>query len=326
MTSDPTDSVPTTASDVSLLAPDGVSLTGRLFEPLGPARGTLLIHSATAVPQTFYAPFAKHAAARGFRVLTYDYRGIGRSRPASLRGFRATMSDWALLDARTALEFVKNEIEPGPVAAIGHSFGAQLVGLVDEMRNVDAAVFVAGQLGWYGHWPWAQRLTLSALWSAVPSITRTFGHLPGWTGLGVDLPAGVANEWASWCRHPRYLMRDYEHARERYGRFDVPLLSYAMSDDFFAPESAVSALLELLPRDRQNVRRVSPRDFGGQAIGHFGLFRRAYRDSLWQELLGFVEDTFESREPTAPVERLRAAADPLVTAEEILSDLSYGRV
>ena len=42
-----------------------------------------------AVPQTYYAEFARAAAERGFDVLTYDYRGIGSSRPSHARALAA---------------------------------------------------------------------------------------------------------------------------------------------------------------------------------------------------------------------------------------------
>jgi predicted alpha/beta hydrolase len=42
----------------------------------------VLIAPATAVPQGYYAKFARYlAATQGFRVVTLDYRGIGRSKP-----------------------------------------------------------------------------------------------------------------------------------------------------------------------------------------------------------------------------------------------------
>ncbi|MEM8931402.1 MAG: alpha/beta hydrolase, partial [Acidobacteriota bacterium] len=72
-------------------ARDGHPLVGTLFESDEPPRLALVVNSGTGIPRRFYARFAAHAAARGFVVLTYDYRGIGGSRPNSLRGFEARM-------------------------------------------------------------------------------------------------------------------------------------------------------------------------------------------------------------------------------------------
>src|SRR5688572_17742879 len=90
-----------TQQDLRLVAADGYRIGARLFEPKAPL-GTVVIHGATAVPQKFYWRFAKYLSNRGLRVVTYDYRGVGASKPSTLRGFRATLSDWALLDARAA--------------------------------------------------------------------------------------------------------------------------------------------------------------------------------------------------------------------------------
>ncbi|MCB9598067.1 MAG: hypothetical protein H6719_35455 [Sandaracinaceae bacterium] len=50
---------------------------------------------------------------------------------------------------------------------VGHSFGAQAIGLMDELGDVDGFVSVAGQLGWYGHWPLPTQLELGLLWHLV---------------------------------------------------------------------------------------------------------------------------------------------------------------
>jgi predicted alpha/beta hydrolase len=94
-----------------LHADDQVRLGATLFEPARP-HGVVIIHGATAVPQRYYQRFATFAAqATGARVITYDYRGVGRSRPvapaSSLRGFDASLHDWAALDAPAVHEHAR---------------------------------------------------------------------------------------------------------------------------------------------------------------------------------------------------------------------------
>jgi predicted alpha/beta hydrolase len=87
-----------------LTAADGRWLSARWFEPAGqPARAVAVVNAATGVPQRFYRHFALWLAARGYAVLTYDYRGIGESRQGPLRAETARMRDWALLDMPAAL-------------------------------------------------------------------------------------------------------------------------------------------------------------------------------------------------------------------------------
>jgi predicted alpha/beta hydrolase len=317
-TTDPTAEGPEV---LQILTGDGWPLGARLYHPLGPARGTVLIHGATAVPQTYYARFASWLADAGLRVLTYDYRGVGDSRPASLRGFPATMTDWARLDARAALDLVQERYGDRPIFLIGHSFGGQLLGLVDEMRDVAGALLVASQLGYYGHWPLPERLSLALTWYAlIPTVTGTFGYLPGWLGLGTDLPAGVAQEWAHWCRHPEYFIGEHPDARERLGRFDRPLLLYSFTDDPYAPEPAVASLAQALASAPLTRRRLAPWRLGADAIGHFGFFRPRFAPTLWREALEFIDDVLAGRPA-----QMKAIEEERLGLDDLMLDLEYGR-
>lgn len=314
----------------TLPAIDGHPLGASLFEPRGPARGTLIVHGATATPQRFYRGFARHLAEGGVRVVTYDYRGVGESRPASLRGYRATMTEWARLDARAMHRHVGGYFGAGPVAVLGHSFGGQLVGLIDEPRDVAAALFVGAQLGYYGHWPPLQRARLAVVWRAlVPAFNATLGYLPGRAGIGEDLPRGVAEEWARWCTHPEYLVSEHPDAVARFGRFNRPAAFYSFTDDEYGPPGAVGALLALLPKATVEHRRVDPKELAKGPIGHFGFFRSRFREPFWDEALAFLTDAFEGRPPRPARPRPSppspgSLASLGVREEDILADLRVG--
>ncbi|RYE81909.1 MAG: alpha/beta fold hydrolase, partial [Myxococcales bacterium] len=228
--------VPEEPTEHALRTDDGVTLGARRYDPPGGAApvAVTLIHGATAVPQDYYDRYARWLAAHGHRVLTYDYRGIGRSRPESLRRFRATMSDWARHDARAAFAWQRAQQDelgvPGYV--VGHSFGGQMIGLLDEYRQADGVVLVASQMGFWRRWPVAQWPRLALLWyGLVPAATALTGYLPGALGLRTDLPGGVAREWSRWCRHPDYLAGHHADAAPRFARFDRPTLLFTFDDD-----------------------------------------------------------------------------------------------
>src|SRR5262249_62064122 len=92
-------------------------------------RWRVIAKGPTRGPQAYSRRFAGHLAERGMRVLTYDCRGIGRSRPARRAGFTASMTDWARLDAAAAHRFVGKHHGAEPMAIVGHSFGGPLIGL-----------------------------------------------------------------------------------------------------------------------------------------------------------------------------------------------------
>ena len=63
--------------------------------------------------QPLLRAFAAYLHAAGCEVLTYDYRGIGGSRPARLlRGFRAGWIEWGSLDFEGACVKCSNAL-PG---------------------------------------------------------------------------------------------------------------------------------------------------------------------------------------------------------------------
>lgn len=217
-----------TTRPLEIEARDGYRLGATLFAPDAPNGRAASIHPATGVPQEYYGRFAAYLAERGLTVLT-----------------------WAELDG---------------AVAVGHSFGGQAFGLLPRPERLSAAVVVGSQSGYWRNWP---PLGRTWMWAAthlmLPLLSRLLGYFPSSRlGFGEDLPAGVATEWASWCRHPRYLVGALR-AEDAYARF------------------AVRALLELYPGARTEMRRVAPREVGARAIGHFGFFREAFRATLWRD-------------------------------------------
>jgi len=182
--------------EITLKADDGYALGATVFGSRGRA---VLVMPATGVPQSYYAKYAAYLAERGFMVLTFDYRGIGRSRNGDIRASSARMRDWVLLDAAAAARHLGGEI-----AVVGHSFGGQALGLLPEPGRIAAALLVGAQSGYWRHWPALGRVWM---WPTthidLPAVAKLLGYFPGSrVGFGEDLPPGVALEWASWCRHP----------------------------------------------------------------------------------------------------------------------------
>jgi predicted alpha/beta hydrolase len=89
---------PVEVARVRVPAVDGYELAATVIRPEHGADDWVIVSGAFAVAARFYSRYATALAAAGFGAVAYDYRGIGASRPASLRGFPATMTDWAVLD------------------------------------------------------------------------------------------------------------------------------------------------------------------------------------------------------------------------------------
>ena len=266
-------------------ARDGHRLGATLFRPASSNGRALQINAAAGVKQEYYGKFAAYLSERGFTVLTFDYRGIGRSGHWRLN---ARMRDWAELDAGAALQFLSKTGKK--LMAVGHSFGGQSFALVPGAERLAAVLAVGSQSGYWRHWRGAPRAGMWLLTHALlPGISRLFGYFPAAAlGQGENLPAGVAIEWARWCRDPDYLVGALG-AKEQYARFSAPLRLYWVADDPYAPLAAAEALLELYPRAPAELTRVMPRELGAERIGHFGFFREQFRDTLWRDAADWLE-------------------------------------
>ena len=278
--------------DVGISARDGYALAATTFAPASPAATWIVVNPATGVPRIYYARFARFLAEQGLAVVTYDYRGIGGSRPARLRGFPARMRDWAQQDAAGVIDWIDAR-HPGPLVAVGHSFGGQALGLLPRADRLSAAVVVGAQSGYWRHWPGWRAVGLAALWHVVlPGVSAACGYYPAsLLGMGEDMPAGVAQEWARWGRLPGYVTdADGGALRPGYERVAFPIRSYSFSDDTFAPPRAVEALLGFYSGSRVERRALTPQDLGVKAIGHWGFFRERFREPLWHEVADWIRN------------------------------------
>ena len=277
------------AEKIEIAAADGYRLAASAFRPAAPNGAAVVVCGGTGIARRFYAKYAADLAGRGFSVLTFDYRGIGESAPARLRGFPARMSDWGGLDIDAALGVARRDFAPKRLFVVAHSAGGQLLGLAPASPGIDGAVFVSSQSGYWRYWKGRDRRRLLLLWQALmPSLVAIAGHYPKGLGLGEALPAGVARQWARWGRHPRYLFGDAALDLSRYRIFDRPILAWSFADDAaFAPRGAVEALLREYPAAAIEHRATDPAARGLPRIGHFGFFRDAARP-LWDETAAWL--------------------------------------
>src|ERR1700683_1084793 len=124
--------------ELSLPARDGMPLAATIFRPDNSTQGNpfVLITSAVCVRRAFYKKFAPYLCDQGFSVLCFDYRGVGDSRPKSLFRFKATMSDWGEKDVAGMIDWIAAEHAHEKLMVIGHSVGAQLVGLAPNNERI----------------------------------------------------------------------------------------------------------------------------------------------------------------------------------------------
>lgn len=268
-------------------------LCGHLWQSNAPdGAGTVIINAATGVQGRYYHRFARFLASHGFRVLTYDYRGIGASRPRSLRGCGYRWRDWGEQDFDAALRFVLAQAYAGPIQVIGHSIGGFLPGLSPEGHNITRMLTVGAQYAYWRDYSELHRTKLFWKWHVVmPTLTLILGYFPGKRlGWLEDLPAGVANEWSF---RGRRMEQSYPKSQRgeilsRFGSVTAATLAVCVSDDPIASLQAIDRTLEYYSSAPKTRVLITPFDLAMKDVGHFGLFHERHRDGFWQQSLQWL--------------------------------------
>jgi predicted alpha/beta hydrolase len=271
-----------------LTAADGQSIAARFFAPAGESKGAVLIAGAMGVAQDYYAAFARWLRAQGHLAATFDYRGIGYSRPPRLRGFRADVLDWARLDCSAVIDAVNARAPGKPLVWIGHSLGGQILAFVPNRERIAKIVTVACGSGyWRDTTTRLKRRALIMWFVVVPLGTVLFGYFPGKRlRLIGDLPRGVIRQWRRWCLNSSYAAgAEGEWARAAYGSVTTPLVSLSFTDDEFMSARSIDSLNALYRSAPQTLRRIAPAEAGVPRIGHFGFFRESFDSTLWRKYI-----------------------------------------
>lgn len=266
-------------------------IAGMLFEPETPPRAAVVIHAATATPQHYYASFATYLTGHGLAVLTYDYRGTGRSgSPKAHRHIR--MRDWIMHDVPATTEWMWQQYPGIPHLAVGHSVGGHALALGYGGENLDRAVLIASHAGATHTIPGlVERARVSLVLHVVgPLLGTTLGYIPmRRLGLGEDLPAAAAIEWGDWARKPNYFYDDPTmNAHEQATTVTCPVLAIGFNDDPWATPTQVDAITTPMVNAQVVRRTYAPADAGMPSIRHHGFLRSAARDKLWAPVVDWI--------------------------------------
>lgn len=276
---------------ISFRCADGVTLLGHLWTRPG-ASAVVIVNSATGVLARYYHRYASFLAAHGLEVITYDYRGIGESRPDDLRRCNFRWSDWGTKDFAAVFAAAERLADGRPILVVGHSIGGFLPGLAPGFDRCAAFLSVGGQFAYYRDYAPGSRIANVLKWHVImPALTAAFGYFPGRKlGWLEDLPAGVAFEWA--FRGDR-IEKSFPKAQRpeilaRLAAFRGPLLAVSATDDPYATLPAIDRALAYYSGADKRVVLVSPGDLGVASIGHFDLFHAKHRDGFWRTTLEWL--------------------------------------
>lgn len=258
-------------------------------------RPVVIINAATSVRCRHYSRFADYLFANGFDVITYDYRGIGESRPGSIKGLNASWTDWGALDFEAMLRRAQREFPGQPIDVVGHSFGGCAAGLGESGQIIRRLVTVGAQFAYWRDYAPEQRWRMFGKWHLLmPLLTLFCGYFPGKRlGWLEDTPAGVVRDWstptARYERRPSGKAMLARTGQLTFANVRAQTLAISISDDPYGTIAAIERLLSYFSHAPKTHLRIAPQDIGEQQVGHFAFFRSAYQATLWPIALNWLQ-------------------------------------
>lgn len=272
---------------IDLLTEDNYTLSAHLFEPQNSNRKFLLINSATGVKQQIYFSFAQFFSEQGFTVLTYDYRGIGLSKPKKMKDFDASMRIWGTNDYKAVTHYIKTNYQDYHKFCLGHSLGALILGMNKDSEMFEEFIFVGTQNAFVGNLKFRTKIeAYLGFGIAQPLSTKILGYFPGnWFGLGESLPAGSAFDWRTLILNKKSTNKLLEKVEDFSKKLNQKVFVIRAEDDAWLTDKGVRSLLEdTYPNMKPTYRLIKTSESEKNEIGHINFFR-SYNKKLWHIIL-----------------------------------------
>lgn len=270
-----------------LTTKDSFSIAAHLFLPDKSNHRLLLINSATGVKQQVYFSFARYFSEQGFTVLTYDYRGIGLSKPENMKGFNASMRIWGSVDYKALTDYVQLNFNDFQKYCLGHSVGALILGMNEHSQIFDEFVFVGTQNAFVGHLKLRTKIEAYLGFGLVqPLTTILLGYFPAhWFGLGESLPKNCAYDWRTLILNRKSTNRLLDKTDDYSKKLTQKVFVIRAEDDVWLTEKGVKSLLnDTYPNLKPKYRLVETSESEKKEIGHVNFFR-SYNRKLWNIIL-----------------------------------------
>ncbi len=276
--------------EIIILTADDYPLSAKIFTSEKNSKKLLLINAATGVKQHVYFSFAKFFAEKGFTVITYDYRGIGESKPKKMKGFSSSMKMWGSVDFKAVTDYIQEHFPDDEKFCLGHSVGALILGMNPDSKIFKEFIFIATQKSYWGN---LRLKTKVEAWLGfgivMPVVTKILGYFPAQKfGLGESLPAGNAKDWRTLLMHKKSTNKVLEDTENYSSKLTQTAFFLYMEDDFWVTKEGVRKLMhETFPNMQPKYRKVKVSESEAGKIGHINFFR-SYNKKLWNIVLNEI--------------------------------------
>ncbi len=275
--------------ELKISTKDGYKISIILREPNNKRKGVVQIQGGIGLSQELYSNFATYVTQNGYTTVTLDYRGIGKSKPANLKGFKADIIDWGELDMAGVFDWVVKKYPSDKKILVAHSIGGALVGLMENNVRIDQLFLIASSTAYWKDMSRPYRWFMPPVWSFFILVHPfIFGYVKiKKFKLGEDVPKGVALRWWKWSKNKNYFEDDFKKSEKlhRYDQIKIPLTSIQISDDPIANKITSNKLLTYYKNAQIKICEITPKQLEVDKIGHIGFFSRKFKKTLWSDLL-----------------------------------------
>ncbi len=275
---------------------DGVALAALLFEPKQP-KAVVQLNIGTGAKKEFYIPFAKFLVEHNFVVCTFDYRGTCESAPASMKDCTYNYIEYGTQDMPAVMEFLDEKYPTLPKLIVGHSVGGMNFGLMPNHYKIKGLVAVGSGSGYWRNMFFGYRFQALFFFKIFTPISIALTGYVAAKRFGImeDLPRNIVRDWADWCSVPDYFWNKRFFGKSvpvgHYHELNFPIAHFWASDDPIANEKNVPLLLQNFKTTKTlTSEKFIPAELGAKEIGHFGFFKKQFRDTIWVKILHKLEE------------------------------------
>ena len=265
----------------TILTRDGTRIWMNCYIP-GKENGRLIVIAPdTAISHQFYHEFALFFKELQYNVITFDYRGVGESAPQQLKGYKATLHDWAVQDLDAVLLYVHHSFPGREIIYVGHGIGGEIVGLVPASQYINKLILISTALSCDKLLPLFYRLKIKGMKFFYRTSGKILGFIPA-IMFKERMPKGVYYEMANWCDSANGMF-DY-YPDNNYRKLNIPVLVFTFTDDWLSHPNAVKELLKHFTNAVITWYHLDPKRIKIKKIGHNNFFHPRMKTALWENM------------------------------------------
>jgi predicted alpha/beta hydrolase len=281
---------------------DGHALRGDVREPPSKRRVgvAILAHAMMARRTEFERPqgggLARFLVSRGWRTVTFDFRGHGESGDGAARGATWSYDDLVRFDLPAVVDAARARAKKLPVVVVGHSLGGHVALAAQGTGRIaaDAIVCIAANVWIASHdLSIARWIVKRGVMAAIDAVCRKRGYFPARAlRVGSDDEAAAyfsgafrsarTGRWTSDDGHDDYLAA--------LARVTAPVLQIASAGDRLNCHPDCAARFLAACGGETRFERIARADDGGAPPGHMEIVTTERAKSAWARAEAFMRD------------------------------------